>query len=261
MEQTDNKKAETGAALGEAKMSRWKKSKKEADIPYDIEERDARGFTGKHTTITPKSGPTDAQLLAFWNECEANGTLEALKSLRKEGADYFAGLCTGFTNSGYEYWIAVETDTDADVPEGFEYAEAKGAQYAVFPCDGPAHAAVYARWHDIYNRWFPQSAYLNGGGTEVEEYPFGDRAAADYRAVVLVPVRERPPIERKQPMGGFLTAMPFVVIGCLVGVTLAGAEQNRLIGAIIGGGLAWFAYSYITKAIRKKKDGKDEDKS
>lgn len=256
--ESKNEQAMEAVNAGQEPEKNRKSSKKE-EIAHLVEYVPGGSYMGKHTTIIPKSGPTDQQVLAFWKACQEDGTLEALRGIRKEGADFFAGLCSDFTNKGYQYWIAVEADDGAEPQPGYEWVEARATDYAIFECTGPAHQSVFNKWKEIYNRWFPKSLYTHAGGTEVEIYPFGDMEAADYVTTLRVPVRERPPVADRPKRGDFFGAMPFVAIGCLLGVTMAGTEDKRLIGAILGGGIAWFVYSYVAKMRNKKKEKEDSN--
>ncbi len=215
----------------------------------------AATYCGKRGTINTKTAKNDEQVRAFWQECGANGTLEALRALALPGARGFFAACTDFKSHAYDYWIAVEVEADADIPDGFERLETRERTCAVFTAKGPAHETVSSMWHAVYNEWFPKGSYIYVPGPEIEHYPFGDREAADYRTEIFVPVKKadggkEPPKRRDATLG-----VLFVSVGAVAGMLIAGSSEQPLFAMLVGGALGYFLFDAIDK--RKGKTGEN----
>jgi AraC family transcriptional regulator len=222
----------------------------------------AISYFGKHIRINTKNAKNEDQVRAYWQRCREDGTLDTLRAIAHPDAKCFTAVCTDFQGREYEYWIAVEPADGAEPPSGYERIETIERRCAVFPCEGPAHEAVAGQWHFIYNKWFPRSAYSYDQGPEIENYPFGDMQAADYKCEILVPVKPMEPVKlprRKDSMMGLL----FVAVGAVAGVLVAGSAESPFIFILGGGLLGYFVYAYINKRreeMQKKKEENGEDK-
>ena len=218
----------------------------------------AASYFGKHTTINTKTAKNEDQVRAYWQQCREDGTLDTLKQVAHPDAKGFTAVCTDFQGREYEYWITVEAPDGAEPPQGYERIETIERRCAVFPCEGPAHAAVAEEWHFIYNTWFPRSAYSYDQGPELEHYPFGDMQAADYKCEILVPVKPVDPVnlpKRKDSMMGLL----FVAVGAVAGMVVAGSAEKPFIFILGGGLLGYFVYAYIGKRREEAQKKKEEN--
>ena len=252
------------------------KRKAEGQAPAEnIERKDPAGsniyrvpaaaYYCRRRRIDTKKADNRTQLLAFWEECREDGTLDRLRALASPDAQRFSAACTNFETHAYDYWIAVEPAPGAQPPEGFERLEVGERQCAVFPCEGPAHEAIAKQWRYIYNTWFPRAKYGYDAaqGVEIENYPFGDMEAPDYRCEILVPVKpvELPELPRRRDP---TLAVLFVAVGAAAGMLLARSSDKALMFTLIGGAVGYFVYAYVSKRreeIKKKREQEKEDEN
>lgn len=246
-------------------MEMQKSENKDKRVPLaeNVREYDERRFMGRRTRIAAKQSTPGEKAREFLLSLKQDGTVDELKTVMKEGAEYIVGICSNFTSKGYDYWVAVEVDNDTPLLEGCETIFVPAGTYAYFECEGGTNEAVTSCWSNVYNTWFPKSGYNHQGTQEMEIYPLGDMEAEDYRCTLLVPVRriERVPINKYRRSA--LGSAPFVLIGSVAGLLISGASDTKtmLIAALVGGGLAWFLYEYIAKRREEREKAKEEAKN
>lgn len=244
-------------------MEMQKSENKDKRVPLaeNVREYDERRFMGRRTRIAAKQSTPGEKAREFLLSLKQDGTVDELKTVMKEGAEYIVGICSNFTSKGYDYWVAVEVDNDTPLLEGYETIFVPAGTYAYFDCEGGTNEAVTSCWSNVYNTWFPKSGYNHQGTQEMEIYPLGDMEAEDYRCTLLVPVKriERVPINKYRRSA--LGSAPFVLIGSVMGLLISGANDTKtmLIAALVGGGLAWFLYEYIAKR-REERESKGRSK-
>ena len=104
--------------------------------------------------ITEKGREALAQIREFWAECEADGTLAALRDLAPDARCYVAAN-HNFEKYAYDYWIAIEVlEEEPQLPAGFETLQTEETEYALFPCKGPGLKSAFERWGFVYRKWF-----------------------------------------------------------------------------------------------------------
>ena len=242
-------------------MEKQNPEKKDKRVPLaeNVREFEERRFIGRRTHIAAKQGTAGQKAREFLLSLKQDGTVDELKTIMKEEAEYIVGICSNFTSKGYDYWIAAEVAEDTPPMDGYETISVPAGTYAYFECEGGTNEALTLCWTTIYNEWFPKSGYTHNGTQEMEIYPFGDMEAEDYRCMVLVPVKriERMPLNKYRRSA--LGSAPFVLIGSLAGLMIAGGGDTKktLIAALVGGALAWFLYDYIAK--RREERAKEKE--
>ncbi|GAA1386776.1 AraC family transcriptional regulator [Kitasatospora putterlickiae] len=81
-----------------------------------------------------------------------------------------------------DYYHAVVTGTDAEVPEDLDVREIPAGTWAVFANTGPYPRALQELWRDIFTQWFPSNPYEFRLGPEmlrVNVRPDGEEADAE----------------------------------------------------------------------------------
>ena len=220
---------------------------------------DEKTFAGVKREIITKKQQAIEQVKAFWVDCDADGTLEKLRQLcGKEDSLY--GCCAGFSKHGYQYWIAVEVEPNAEAE--FEMLTAKESDYALFSCIGPAHETVHNKWRYIYTKWFPYSGYAHRDSPELERYSafenITDMDAAEYMSEILVPI-VKTPVRKPPSRKGMLARLLGMLLGIVGGVWLGSAMNNTIVGVLIGVAAGLFAGNYVKKRIETKEDAQERD--
>ena len=157
-------------------MEMQKSENKDKRVPLaeNVREYDERRFMGRRTRIAAKQSTPGEKAREFLLSLKQDGTVDELKTVMKEGAEYIVGICSNFTSKGYAYWVAVEVDNDTPLLEGYETIFVPAGTYAYFDCEGGTNEAVTSCWSNVYITWFPKSGYYHQGTKEMEIYPLGD---------------------------------------------------------------------------------------
>ncbi len=132
----------------------------------------------------------------FWQECEAQGLIERLLSLRSIGKKDLYGLCTP-TKEGedtFVYGIGVLVDDDTAF---FELAEMTGyhiwdvapGTYVVFDCMGEDGDCISQTWSKFYQEFLPQMGYEAAAETDYELYP--ETGAPGVFCKLWIPIKKK----------------------------------------------------------------------
>ena len=115
-------------------MEMQKSENKDKRVPLaeNVREYDERRFMGRRTRIAAKQSTPGEKAREFLLSLKQNGTVDELKTVMKEGAEYIVGICSNFTSKGYDYWVAVEVDNDTPLLEGYETIFVPAGTYAYF---------------------------------------------------------------------------------------------------------------------------------
>ncbi len=160
-------------------------------MQYRIFTRPAMTIVGKPLRTTTQGSENLNAIPAFWQRCQADGTLEVLD--RMAGPLGTLGVCLEIENAeeAFTYLIAVEK-TDAVPPaDWMEYVLPAGT-WAAFESCGPLPESIQQTWARIFSDWFPASEYEHTGTPDMEVYP-PDMCGndANTRTEVWVPVRKK----------------------------------------------------------------------
>ncbi|MEV0191015.1 AraC family transcriptional regulator [Kitasatospora purpeofusca] len=66
-----------------------------------------------------------------------------------------------------DYYHAVATGPDAEVPDGLDVREVPTGTWAVFRAVGPFPQALQEMWRDVFTQWFPSNPYEFRPGPEI----------------------------------------------------------------------------------------------
>ncbi len=159
-------------------------------MDYRIVEKSAFRVIGKAIQVTVKDGENLRKIPEFWQQCDEDGTIEALLAYGK--GQNLLGMCTDMQpgEDHFTYLIAVEALSET-APNDFVARTVPASTWAVFPSVGPLPDAIQNVWKHIYQEWFPTSGYQHADGPELEVYMNGDTTAEDYRCEVWIPVMKK----------------------------------------------------------------------
>lgn len=164
-------------------------------MDYRIEKRDS--FTlicKKQQIMSPQGDVATADISAFWNQCGADGTMEALCQCGR--FDRYAGILgvcfsSELADSGFPYGIGAEYNGAPVTKAGLELVEIPAHTYAVFQCRGKMPDAFKETYHKICTEFFPQSNYEYGSGIELEVYPSSNAQDPDFCCEIWIAVQEK----------------------------------------------------------------------
>ncbi len=164
--------------------------KGDQEMEYQIGQRPAFEVTGKRINVSHKEGENLRTIPAFWNVCEADGSLETLQSAAADGV--LLGVCMENhpQSEVFQYAIAVESNRPL-VGDQWTTLTIPASTWAKFTSVGTLPNAIHTLWSRIFEEWFPATGYEHTGGPELEVCPPGDPLAADYRCEVWIPVVRR----------------------------------------------------------------------
>jgi AraC family transcriptional regulator len=161
---------------------------------YRIESLEAIKLTGLPLQTTVHDGRQLAEIPAFWDKVMADGAFGKLLNSMPAGSRVGVAGVSADMNQDTEqftYLIAIETPADrSGLPEGCVDRTTKAGTWAIFESRGPLPKGIQDTIMRIYSEWFPTSGFEHTGGPELEVYPQGDTAAADYYCEVWIPVKK-----------------------------------------------------------------------
>jgi AraC family transcriptional regulator len=163
-------------------------------MDFRIESHEAIKLTGLPLPTTVEDGKQLAEIPAFWDKVMADGSWQKLLKSKPAGSKIgVAGVSADMSpdTEKFTYLIAIETPADrSGLPEGCVDRTTRAGTWAVFESRGPLPKGIQDTIMRIYGEWFPTSGYEHTGGPELEVYPEGDTAAADYYCEVWIPVKK-----------------------------------------------------------------------
>lgn len=164
-------------------------------MDYRIEKKAAFPLVCKKKQVTKLQGDTaTADIMAFWNECTKDGTMEAIcKYGRFDCLHGVLGVCFSgeMADAGFPYGIGAEYGGAPLGGEGLELVEIPAHTYAVFQCKGKMPEAFKTTYQRICTEFFPQSNYEYGSGVEMEVYPSAEVDDPNYACEIWVAVTEK----------------------------------------------------------------------
>ena len=146
-------------------------------------------FVGRKETVSTIGGKNFERIPKIWQEICENGTYEKISTLSNQKPTGVVGICAGFKEGEFDYYIA--SATDRPVLKGMDELDIPAGLWVVFECIGPMPDAIQAVWKRIYSEWFPSSGYEHAGTAELEWYSEGDGTAKDYRSEIWIPIMKK----------------------------------------------------------------------
>ena len=130
-------------------------------MDYRIEKKDAFQVICKKKLVNKPQGETaTADISAFWNECQKNGSIDAIcKYGRFDHVNGILGICFSaeMADSGFPYGIGAEYNGAPLNGEALDIVEIPAYTYAVFSCKGKMPDAFIKTYRQICTEFFPQS--------------------------------------------------------------------------------------------------------
>ena len=164
-------------------------------MDYRIEKKDAFQVICKKKLVNKPQGETaTADISAFWNECQKNGSIDAIcKYGRIDHVNGILGICFSaeMADSGFPYGIGAEYNGAPLNGEALDIVEIPAYTYAVFSCKGKMPDAFIKTYRQICTEFFPQSNYEYGSGVELEVYPSAEVQDPNYTCEIWIAVREK----------------------------------------------------------------------
>lgn len=164
-------------------------------MDYRIEKKDAFQVICKKKLVNKPQGETaTADISAFWNECQKNGSIDAIcKYGRFDHVNGILGICFSaeMADSGFPYGIGAEYNGAPLNGKALDIVEIPAYTYAVFSCKGKMPDAFIKTYRQICTEFFPQSNYEYGSGVELEVYPSAEVQDPNYTCEIWIAVREK----------------------------------------------------------------------
>ncbi|MGI5972986.1 MAG: effector binding domain-containing protein [Oscillospiraceae bacterium] len=164
-------------------------------MDYRIEKKDAFQVICKKKLVNKPQGETaTADISAFWNECQKNGSIDAIcKYGRFDHVNGILGICFSaeMADSGFPYGIGAEYNGAPLNGEALDIVEIPAYTYAVFSCKGKMPDAFIKTYRQICTEFLPQSNYEYGSGVELEVYPSAEVQDPNYTCEIWIAVREK----------------------------------------------------------------------
>ncbi len=159
------------------------------EMNYRIETKEAFRVVGVREHLSMNVEQSLARVPAFWAETFANGSFEAVCRLANAEPCGVLGISTCMNEEDFDYYIAAATNEP--VPGGMQEYSVPAATWAMFTCVGPMPGAVQELQKRIITEWLPTSGYEYADAPDIEVYPEGDTASADYTCEVWLPVTRK----------------------------------------------------------------------
>lgn len=166
-------------------------------MDYRIEKMKGFQIICKKKQVTkPENATATADISAFWDECNADGSIAKLcsylpKEPRLKG---LLGMCFSFDMEAnkFPYGIGVEYDGRPITDEGLEVVDVLESTFVVFECRGKMPEIFSETYKKIVTEFFPQNPrYEYGRSVELEVYPSDDIDNPNYYCEIWIAVNER----------------------------------------------------------------------
>ena len=166
-------------------------------MDYRIEKMKGFQIICKKKQVTkPENATATADISAFWDECNADGSISKLcsylpKEPRLKG---LLGMCFSFDMEAnkFPYGIGVEYDGRPITDEGLEVVDVPESTFVVFECRGKMPEIFSETYKKIVTEFFPQNPrYEYGRSVELEVYPSDDIDNPNYYCEIWIAVNER----------------------------------------------------------------------
>lgn len=166
-------------------------------MDYRIEKMKGFQIICKKKQVTkPENATATADISAFWDECNADGSIAKLcsylpKEPRLKG---LLGMCFSFDMEAnkFPYGIGVEYDGRPITDEGLEVVDVPESTFVVFECRGKMPEIFSETYKKIVTEFFPQNPrYEYGRSVELEVYPSDDVDNPNYYCEIWIAVNER----------------------------------------------------------------------
>ncbi len=166
-------------------------------MDYRIEKMKGFQIICKKKQVTkPENATATADISAFWDECNADGSIAKLcsylpKEPRLKG---LLGMCFSFDMEAnkFPYGIGVEYDGRPITDEGLEVVDVPESTFVVFECRGKMPEIFSETYKKIVTEFFPQNPrYEYGRNVELEVYPSDDVDNPNYYCEIWIAVNER----------------------------------------------------------------------
>lgn len=155
-------------------------------LDYQIVIKPAFKMIGIKETVSKIGDGNLLRLPELWRSHYKEKT--KLASLSNEPDKYVYGVTMNFTDTSFDYYIAVITDSFAR--ESMEDIKVPETTWAIFKCIGALPDAQYNMWRRIFTEWLPNSGYLPTGTPEIEWYSDGDIYSSTYKSEIWLPIRK-----------------------------------------------------------------------
>lgn len=150
-------------------------------MDYRMEHREHQRFIAlvKAFPNEVSSNASSQSIPDFWTECQENGQIESMKTLRPEGKRDLYGLCRpakdNETHFNYGIGIIIDEDTDTTnldklTANGYSVWETGPADYAVFNCFGCNGDCLNDVWNKFFKEFAPQTGFTQTDDTDYEIY-------------------------------------------------------------------------------------------
>ena len=166
-------------------------------MDYRIEKvKDFKIVCKKKQVTKPENATATADISAFWDECEKDGTIAKIcgylpKEPRFKG---LLGICFSFDMEAnkFPYGIGVEYDGTPLADDSLEVVDIPESTFVVFECRGKMPECFSDTYKKIVTEFFPQnSRYEYGQGVELEVYPSDDIDNPNYYCEIWITVNEK----------------------------------------------------------------------
>ena len=106
----------------------------------------------------------------FWNEIQADGTLDEMLQLKSGDIPGVLGIWAEVNKDENKMNYYIATEFEGEVPSGFKSLTFPSSKWVVFEVQGPFPSAMASTWERLYSEWFPTSGYVPSSIKPFEVY-------------------------------------------------------------------------------------------
>jgi AraC family transcriptional regulator len=162
-------------------------------MEYRIEEGPALSLAGISLRCRSKDGSNFTDVPAFWDAIMADGRFKKLAAKAKSGGIGICGVCRDFDMASGEFTYSIAIDRPPSMegmPEGSEAFMVPASTWGKFTSRGPLRPNFQETIKRVFSEWMPAAEWEHAGEAEIEYYPEGDPAAADYWCEYWLPLKK-----------------------------------------------------------------------
>lgn len=157
---------------------------------WKIEKKLTMRLIGKSMKMSCLNNAHHQTVLAFWNQCQMDGTYAQLIALDSGIPRGLFGMFGEYDSSKNEIEYSIMVISDDHLPEGFKEIIIPESLWAIFDCHGTIPQAIQNGWQYLQEEWLVQYPFQHANHPELEWYSAGNVYDENYLSQICIPIME-----------------------------------------------------------------------
>lgn len=158
---------------------------------WQLEKKPAIRLLGKSIKIACHDISMQDKILAFWSDCQRDGTYITLMQMDQGSPQGMFGVFDTRNQDSNQKEYCIMVISKGDIPEGFQEYYIPESLWAIFDCIGPIPKAISNGWKYLDQEWLVKYPFLHGKAPEMEWYSNGNIYDSNYLSQIWIPIIEK----------------------------------------------------------------------